>query len=467
MSWPARLRQRAVLAPAGHAAVDQPRVARRQHLGAEAEPLHHAGPKALDQHVGALDQAQRHVARRAAASGRARSIRGRATARRCAARSARHALAVPARLPADRCGSRRRPVGQHHPGERRRAECRRTRRPSGATGGRRVPSQAHAARLLAFGAMAAEERLVQLDAEADAFVRVGQAAFEARDVQRDVGARLDVLAFHRAVDQQRADRFVQALRRPFVAGPQVGRRAVLEARADHAAAVHRQAGEARQGQPALRLEQAAGLLQLEEQPVGGAPVDDLLQVMQLLRRLVGVDRRADLRAQAGHAFDVPVRQRLLDQVEPARVELADDVQRLLVVPEAVGVDRQEGVGADRVAHRVDHRDVVGHRAVADLHLEEREAGLLRERGLGGDVVGLAGRQHPALARRFECAAAEQLVDRHAEQLALEVVQREVDRRLGLVVVAHQQVHLRRRSSRCSAGPRRAGCAARSRCRSSR
>ena len=46
------LRQRPVLSPAGHAAVDEPRIA----LGAvgrpEAEPLHHAGPVALDQRVG-------------------------------------------------------------------------------------------------------------------------------------------------------------------------------------------------------------------------------------------------------------------------------------------------------------------------------------------------------------------------------------------------------------------------------
>ena len=58
MSWPARVGERPVLAPAGHAAVDEARVAREADVGAEAEPLHHAGAETLDEHVGALDQAQ-------------------------------------------------------------------------------------------------------------------------------------------------------------------------------------------------------------------------------------------------------------------------------------------------------------------------------------------------------------------------------------------------------------------------
>ena len=46
------LRQRAFLAPAGHAAEYQPRVARHHDIGSEAQPLHHAGAKAFDQRVG-------------------------------------------------------------------------------------------------------------------------------------------------------------------------------------------------------------------------------------------------------------------------------------------------------------------------------------------------------------------------------------------------------------------------------
>ncbi len=48
--------QRPVLAPAGHAAVDEARVVGQQRVGAEAETLHHAGTKALDQAVGGAGQ---------------------------------------------------------------------------------------------------------------------------------------------------------------------------------------------------------------------------------------------------------------------------------------------------------------------------------------------------------------------------------------------------------------------------
>ena len=56
MSCPADVGERTLLAPAGHAAVDEARVPREADVGAEPEPLHHARPEALDQHVGLLDQ---------------------------------------------------------------------------------------------------------------------------------------------------------------------------------------------------------------------------------------------------------------------------------------------------------------------------------------------------------------------------------------------------------------------------
>ena len=51
--------QRALLTPAGHPAVDQPRVALQAHVGTEAQALHDAGPEALQSQVGPVDQAQR------------------------------------------------------------------------------------------------------------------------------------------------------------------------------------------------------------------------------------------------------------------------------------------------------------------------------------------------------------------------------------------------------------------------
>jgi hypothetical protein len=54
---PCRLRERPVLASAGHAAVDELRVRSQAGPGAETEPLHHTGAKAFDEGVGAREQA--------------------------------------------------------------------------------------------------------------------------------------------------------------------------------------------------------------------------------------------------------------------------------------------------------------------------------------------------------------------------------------------------------------------------
>ena len=48
--------ERAGLAPAGHATVDQARIARQTFVRPEAEALHDAGAEALDQHVSAFNQ---------------------------------------------------------------------------------------------------------------------------------------------------------------------------------------------------------------------------------------------------------------------------------------------------------------------------------------------------------------------------------------------------------------------------
>ena len=53
---PRGLRQRPVLAPARHAPEDETGVAREALVGTQAETLHHAGPEALDERVGLLDE---------------------------------------------------------------------------------------------------------------------------------------------------------------------------------------------------------------------------------------------------------------------------------------------------------------------------------------------------------------------------------------------------------------------------
>ena len=68
---PGAVGERAVLAPAGHPRVDQPRVAGESVVGADAEPLGDARAQPLDQHVGALHQPEDDVA-----AGRALEVDG-------------------------------------------------------------------------------------------------------------------------------------------------------------------------------------------------------------------------------------------------------------------------------------------------------------------------------------------------------------------------------------------------------
>jgi len=51
--------ERSALTPAGHAAVDESRVARQHGLGPQAEALHDAGAKALDERIRARDELER------------------------------------------------------------------------------------------------------------------------------------------------------------------------------------------------------------------------------------------------------------------------------------------------------------------------------------------------------------------------------------------------------------------------
>ena len=60
---PHRRRQRAVLPPAGHPGVDQPRVAAQADVGSDTEALGHSRAEALDQHVRGVGQPEQRVHR--------------------------------------------------------------------------------------------------------------------------------------------------------------------------------------------------------------------------------------------------------------------------------------------------------------------------------------------------------------------------------------------------------------------
>ena len=109
---PRRLRQRAVLAPAGHAAVDQLRVRGEARFGPDAEPFHHARSKAFDERIGTFEKAaqRRRTGRRLQvecdrAAAPVEQFQTRVIGRRHLTRA----------LDAEDLGAH---VGQHHGGER-------------------------------------------------------------------------------------------------------------------------------------------------------------------------------------------------------------------------------------------------------------------------------------------------------------------------------------------------------------
>ena len=100
--------QRAFLAPAGHAAIDEPWIAREHDFRAEAEPLHHAGAKAFDQRIGAGKQVEHLCDRRLVLEVELDHLAA-------AARDRLHALLCTDAIERDDLSAH---VGQHHAGER-------------------------------------------------------------------------------------------------------------------------------------------------------------------------------------------------------------------------------------------------------------------------------------------------------------------------------------------------------------
>lgn len=115
---------RAVLSPAGHAAEHQRGPQREQPGGAEPQPFHHAGTKALDRHVGMAQQFAR---------GRESFRRAQVECEASAATHRRAALHLRRARPLDARDPRAH-VGEQHRGEGDRAQARELHDPQAAQG---------------------------------------------------------------------------------------------------------------------------------------------------------------------------------------------------------------------------------------------------------------------------------------------------------------------------------------------
>ncbi len=150
------------------------------------------------------------------------------------------------------------------------------------------------------------------------------------------------------------------------------------------------------------------------------------------RVAVLVDVHGDWRAapELG-ASGVALLQRLLDVLDPERLERGARLQRLVERPPLVDVDHEREIG-----HRADGANALDIEAIATSELElQPPEPRRRGRSAPRHVVGIP-EPHRPRRRRALPGQAEQAVDGDAEKLALEVVKRCVERALRCVLSVH-------------------------------
>src|SRR6266850_6898273 len=234
-------------------------------------------------------------------------------------------------------------------------------------------------------------------------------------------------AHHVALEQQRAEQLTPPRhRRRRQRDLQVGGGA--ERRLDHAADVAGHPRRLRDARDGHGAQDAGRLRELERQDRHAAEPRDGERVVLAAARLVGHDRLRRAPRELRHAVEVPLRQRLLDEIEAVRLERAHRGERGRAIPALVGVHAQRDTGADRLAdasHALHvHAQGMGGRLDLEDAMTERDfLARLLELGLGA-ADGERPRQRHAVAH----AAAEQPMDGHAEGAPVEIPERHLHRR---------------------------------------
>ncbi len=218
-----------------------------------------------------------------------------------------------------------------------------------------------------------------------------------------------------------------------------------EVRAEHQAGVFGLRGDLQERRD------AADARRVGHQVVGGAVADQLAVFGGAGQHLAGGDGRVESGRQRGMAFVVVGVERLFD---PDQVELLEDAAHALrgrAVPLLVGVDHQRHVVAEVLAHRFDALDVERAVGLADLELDAADAALDRGRGIDHQLVERRV-QEPArgvVAGDRVAVRTQQLGQRQAGALGLQVVQRHVEGADGLRGHAAAARPTRRPSTACS------------------
>ena len=194
-----------------------------------------------------------------------------------------------------------------------------------------------------------------------------------------------------------------------------------------------------------RVVETAALHELNVDQVRRAHLHNRHRVLGGEYAFIRHDRDVGALGHVAQALKVAALDRLLDElnVKATFLHLVEELNRLLGGPRLVRVDAQADIGAGSLAHGGKARDVK-RRVDADLDLERVVAAgdggqgvarhLFRVVDADGDVGG-----------DLLSARAEELIDRRAQHLAVQVVQRDIHRGLGAGVVddgSVQQLHQR-------------------------
>ncbi len=145
---------------------------------------------------------------------------------------------------------------------------------------------------------------------------------------------------------------------------------------------------------------------------------------------VGHDRRVYPLGDVLHAVEVLRLDRLLDQLQPHAgvFQRLQRVDRLLRRPALIGVEAQQGASFNGGVDRLDAFDVDAD-VLADLDLQRLEAAFHRGDRVRDHLVDVVDADRD-VGRDDRIAAAEHLVERRVVELAAQVVDRDLDRRLG-------------------------------------
>ncbi len=138
---------------------------------------------------------------------------------------------------------------------------------------------------------------------------------------------------------------------------------------------------------------------------------------------------------------IPLRDRLLDQVDARVGEPGDPSRGGQLVPGLVDVEPNACAVADRLADRCHMSEIHGRIVRADLELEDVVAAARKHfLGLGDVLRGVSRSERPRHRNAVVDLAAEQLVDRLATRSRDQVVKRHVDRGLGEAIALHGRLH---------------------------